>query len=236
MKDSEQNKSSNFNSKDEAFEYLVQQGQNQALKDFWKEEMDKMPEAKIKKINGGGGKAILFKIVTIAASFILIVSAYFLFNNARNDLPQMAAAMIQETNFLLESDGATRGLNEAGDNQDVITLQKNINAALEQKDYAQSAMLLQEKQAKIELSVSDKFYYALSLARMENGDLNKALQLTNEITQTKKKYYNEALWLQALMHLRLENREQAKSTLLKLQDQSNYQSKNTNRILEKIKD
>lgn len=233
MNKSKQNLSPNFNSEEEAFEYLVQQSQNQLLKDKWKEELDKLPDAPVEEPKSK--KMVYMKrIIAIAASFVILIGSFYWFTNQGSNPQQMAAAMIHDTNFVLESGSLTRGLNEDATDELGIELQKEINKALEDEDYPASIGLFLTKEKKSQLSIDDKFYYALSLARVENEDHHKAIRMLNDVIAQNSKYFDEALWLQALLYLKINEPNQSKIILNKLINNSNYQISNTKALLERM--
>jgi len=233
MNESKQNLSQNFHSEEEAFEYLVQQSQNQVLKDKWREELEKLPDAPVEVKRNT--RTVFFKRASaVAASFIILFGSFYWFTNQGNSPQQMASAMIHETNFVLESASLTRGLNGEDSDELGVELQKEINKALEKEDYAASVGLFLTKEKKSQLSIDDKFYYALSLARVENEDHHKAIRLLDSVKSQKAKYYNEALWLQALLYLKINEPNKSKIILNKLINNSNYQITNTKALLERM--
>lgn len=235
MSESKRNFPSKFNSEEEAFEYLVQQSQNKALKDQWKKELDQLPDAPPE--NPGLRRNIFIRrFVAIAASFLVLIGSFYWFNNQEDSLQQIAGVMIEETNFVLESGSFTRGTIEAGQDELSIELQNEINKALEKDDYVATVGLFITKEKQSQLSNDDKFYYALSLARVESSDYYKAIRLLDDVIAQKEKYYNEALWLQALLYLKINETKNSKIILNKLINNSNYQITNTKALLKKMAD
>lgn len=233
MSESKQNLSSNFGTKEEAFEFLVQQSQNKALKEQWKKELDQLPDAPPEE---KGKVKTLFnrRALALAASFILLLGSFYWFTNQNDSLQDMGYSMIEDTNFILESDSATRGLYDNLESQMAIDLQKEINVALEKQDYEAALGLYLTKEKKSQLSIDDKFYYSLSIARLKDGDHHKAIRLLEDVIKTEDRYYNEALWLQALLYITINEPNQSKIILNKLINKSNYQITNTKALLEKM--
>lgn len=233
MSESKENNNSNFNSKEEAFEYLVQQSQNQALKDQWRKELDQLPDSPTLEKSK---TRVLFlkKVIGVAASLIFMFGCFFWFSQSNDTLQQMASNLIDETYFVLESDSFTRGVDESQNDNLTLELQKEINSALERKDYQQAIGLFMTKEKKSQLSLVDKFYYSLSLARIEGGDYYKAIRLLDDVTKKKDEFYDEALWLQALLYLRVNEPNQSKIILNKLINKSNYQITNTKALLQRM--
>lgn len=235
MSESKQNTSPNFKSKEEAFEFLVEQSQNKALKDQWKAELDKLPDVQI--VDKGQTKVILIKrVMAIAATFIILFGSFYWFTLQDNSPSQMADMMIKDTNFILESGSITRG-NMGEVNDEVYEeLRKEINSALEKENYVASIGLFFTVEKESQLTLADKFYYSLSLARVEDADYQKALSLLDEVISQKGKYYDEALWLQALLYLKTGEPQKTKIILHKLINKSNYQNTNSKALLKKMAD
>lgn len=233
MSESKRNIPSNFKSEEEAFEYLVQQSQNKALKDQWKKELDQLPDAPEEKIELGKGSNIR-RFIAVAASFLVLIGSFYWYNNQEGSLQQIAGVMIEETNFVLGSASFTRGTVENDDLS--IELQKEINKSLEKADYDAAIGLFLTKERQSQLTIDDKFYYSLSLARIENGDYYKAIRLLDDVIKQKEKYYDESLWLQALLYLKINEPNNSKIILNKLINISNYQITNTKALLKKMAD
>ena len=234
MSDSKQKLPSNFQSEDEAFEFLIQQSQNQKLKDQWKVELEQLPDAPIKK-NYGASKILLRTGLSIAAILILVLGAIFMFRVNNDSLQHMAESMIQETKFILPNSSETRGVND-GENELTVEFQKEIDKALETKDYKRSIELFARKEGISALSNEDKFFYSLSLSRVDDNDLDKAIQMLEDVIDQKNGYYDEALWLKALLHLKNDNPNESKIVLNKLINNSNYQITNSKALLERMAD
>jgi len=235
MNESKRNMPSDFQSKEEAFEFLVQQSQNKSLKEQWKKELDQLPDAPPEK-KRISRKLFVRRASAIAASFILLLGSFYWYTSQHESLQQMASLMITETNFVLDSGSLTRGIDENDVNELDIELQKEINTALEKEDYEASIGLFLTKERKSQLSLDDKFYYSLSLARVEKGDYYKAIRLLDDVAGQKGKYYNEALWLQGLLYLKINEPNKSKIILKKLINISNYQITNSKALLERMAD
>jgi len=233
MSESTKNKSSDFQSKDEAFEFLVQQSQNKALKDLWKKELEQLPDAPqdVKIVNR---RFNLRKLAAVAATFIILLGSFFWLTNKEDSLPKMADLMIEESNFLLDADSATRGIFDNDENEMMIALQKEIYGALEKHDYGAAMGLYMTKEKQSQLSLNDKFYYSLSLARIEDGDYHKAIRLLEDVINKNDKLYNESLWLQGLLYLKINEPNKSKIILNKLNNNSNYQLSNSRVLLKRI--
>lgn len=235
MNESKRNMPSNFQSEEEAFEYLVQQSQNKSLKELWKKELDQLPDAAPEEKKATRVHFIR-RVSAIAASFILILGSFYWYTSQHQSLQQMASVMIEETNFVLDSGSLTRGIDENDGDEIDIELQKEISKALEKKDYDAAIGLFLTKEKKGRLSLDDKFYYSISLAHVENGDYYKAIRLLDDVSDQKDKYYNEALWLQGLLYLKINEPNKSKIILNKLINTSNYQITNSKALLERIAD
>mgnify|MGYP001799990397 CR=1 FL=1 len=148
----------------------------------------------------------------------------------------MATVMIEETNFVLNTASDTRGVNDDESEELSIALQKEINKALEQKDYSASVGLYATKEKNGQLSIEDKFYYSLSLARVADSDYYKAIRLLEDVVDQKDKYLEESLWLQSLLYLKINEPNKSRIKLNKLINISNYQITNRKAVLERIAD
>ena len=234
MGESKNNKSGDFDSKEEAFEFLIQQSQNESLKEEWKKNLDSLPDVEYTP-NTKSKSVFLTRIIAVAASLLLIISSYFLFSNQQTDSLQMVDALIHQTNFVLENDLQTRDLEDVTSIENGSELQRQILAAMEIKDYEKAANLFSNFDEK-ELSTSYQFAYALSLSRQEDGDFDKAKNLLQYVVSKESMYHQEALWLQALLYLKTGERNKSKIVLNKLISQSNYQLNNAKTLLEGIAD
>ncbi len=233
MSESKRNIPSNFQSEEEAFEYLIQKSQDKALKDQWKMELDQLPDAP-EETNGTPRKVIYRRIMAIAASFVILLGSFYWFTNQDPTLQQMADAMITDTNFVLESGSFTRGVNDEVIDEFEIALQKEINTALEKEDYSAAIGLFLTKEKKSQLLTDDKFYFALSLARVDGSDYHKAIRLLEDVISRKESNYSEALWLQALLYIKIEEPLKSKIILNKLINNTNYQITHTKALLERM--
>jgi len=235
MSEPKRNKRPNFQSEEEAFEFLIQESQNKELKDLWKSELDKLPDAP--EVEDKKTKRMFFRrAIAIAASFVLLLGSFYWFSNQESSLQQMANVMLDDTNFILESSSATRGIDPEETDELNVALQKEINKALEKEDYEAAIGLFLTKEKKSQLSIEDKFFYALSLGRVDNADHHKAIRLLDDVTSQEEKYFNEALWLQALLYLKINEPYKSKIILNKLINNSNYQITNTKALLERMAD
>jgi tetratricopeptide (TPR) repeat protein len=140
----------------------------------------------------------------------------------------MAEVMLKETKFVLHHSALTRGIKELETDQLDVALQREINRALEFEDFEASIGLFRTKEKQTQLSVDDKFYYSLSLGRVRNGDYYKAIRMLDDVIQQKDRFYSEALWLQALLYLKINEPAKAKIILNKLISTSNYHYQITN--------
>ena len=233
MSESIQNMFYEFQSKDEAFDFLVQQGQNKKIKDQWMKELNLLLDAPqvVKIVNR---RVNLRKIVTVAAAFIILLGSFFWLTTKEDSLPKIASLMIKETNFILVSDSVTRGLFKGGKNEKLIELQKEINTAMEKQNYEAALRMYLTKEKQSQLSLNDRFYYSLSLARAEGGDYHKAIRLLEGVINKNDKLYNESLWLQGLLYLKINEPNKSKIILNKLINNSNYQLSNTKALLERM--
>jgi multisubunit Na+/H+ antiporter MnhF subunit len=235
MRESNKTTLSNFGSKDAAFEFLVQESQNNIIKEKWKKELDQIQDSsrKIDEIFS----ILNFKNIVLFLLILglLLFSVYRLING--NSTPQkMAHIMLLETNISTVSDSYTRGLKTLNDSNLAIELQNEINSSLTLKDYNAAIGLLYTKEQQSQLTVEDKFYYALSISQIENADYYKAIRLLEDVTSKNEKFINESLWLQGLLHLKIGNPIKSKIILTKLSNSSNYQKENTKALLKMLDD
>ena len=134
MSESNKNKKSEFESKDEAFEFLVRKSQENALKSNWKEMLDSLPdEEPLPKKKRSYSRFAQW--MAVAASLILVVTSYFLFTMDHSDAYRLAEAMIHETNFIMPGDTETRGIGKEGLQPVNEEVEKKISKAMETKDY-----------------------------------------------------------------------------------------------------
>ena len=234
MRKLNRNNLSNFESKDAVFEFLVQESQNYAIKEQWKIELQQLTDSPLE--NRALNRPSKFKRVAVlfAALFLLLMSFYW-FISLDTSLEMMADKMLVETNITTVSDSYTRGFEEQNEGNLSIELQNEINIALVQKDYNSAIGLFFTKEKQSQLSIDDKFYYALSISQIENADFYKALRLLEDVTAKNEKFINESLWLQGLLFIKVRNQIKAKIILIKLHSSSNYQNKNVQALLERMK-
>ena len=233
MSESKKNRKSEFNSQEEALEFLVQKSQEEALKESWKKELELLPDEEEYSTPARGRSRIL-KIVAVAASLFFVVSFYFLFTEDHSDTYRLAEAMIHETNFIMAGDMETRGAEmESGEGREAL-IKKQIRDAMDEKNYA-AAVKMYASIEKTGLTNEEKFTYALAIARSEHGDLGKAKKLL-KVHGIKKLVSPQAMWLEALIYLKSGERKKSKKILNKLIQKSNYQSKNAKVLLQKMSD
>jgi len=230
MRKLNRNNLSNFESKDAAFEFLVQESQNHAIKEKWKKELEQLTDATNNERELEWHSNYKSVAVFVAVLFLLMISFYWLIN-LDNSLEKVASKMLIETNIIAVTDSYTRGFEEEDGGNLAIELQKEINAALSDKDYNAAIGLFFTKEKQSQLTVDDKFYYSLSISQTENADFYKALRMLEDVIAKNEKFINESLWLQGLLFIKIGNPIKAKIILNKLFDRSNYQMRNVESLL-----
>jgi hypothetical protein len=223
----------NFESKDAAFEFLVQESQSYAIKEQWKKELQQLRDSPKEHRKSKGVSKFNRVAVFLVALFLFLVSFYW-FINLNKPLEKMAGEMLVETNITSVSDAYTRGFEEQDEGNLALELQSEINKALFKKDYNSAIGLFLTKEKQSQLSVDDKFYYALSISQIENADFYKALRLLEDVTAKNEKFINESLWLQGLLFIKVRNPIKAKIILNKLYSSSSYQKRNVKSLLERM--
>lgn len=233
MRQSNRNTTPIFKTEDEAFEFLVRQSQNQLLKDQWSKDLNlfKVPieESKIRD------RSILIAfIVGVAILLILLFGALYWFSNNNNSLESMASRMLDESYFALVTDSNTRGVEIPNEDAIIFELQKEILFALEERDYSNVLGLFSTKEKLLQLTMEDKFYYALAISKVEDGNYHKALRILESITSENNNFYNESLWLQGLLYIKIGSLHNSKVALKRLVNSSRYQFENARLLLNEI--
>ena len=228
-----QNNIMDFDSKDSAFEFLVQESQRHFIKEQWKKELEQFEDIPNEK--SALKRHLKFnRVAVFAVTLILLLLSFYWYKQLDNSLIKVANQMLVETNITAVSDFYTRGFAEQGEGNLAIELQNEINTALTQKDYNSAIGLFHTKEQQTQLSVEDKFYYALSISQLENADFYKALRLLEDVTFKNEKFIDESLWLQGLLFIKIGNPIKAKIILKQLFARSNYQKSNVTILLKRM--
>lgn len=75
---------------------------------------------------------------------------------------------------------------------------------------------------------------AIQLLKSNRDEAFQAIEILSEVSATKNRYQMEAIWFNALAHLKVDNRVKAKSELERLSSLSNYQQQKVQSLLEKL--
>jgi len=225
---------SNFNSEQEAFEYLVAYSQKNELKRYFHQELQNLPRKSI--LDTLYEYHSTLGLITIAASFTFVVCVFYLLSTFLNpSIEQMANHMLEKTLFVSPSALKTRGTAMDQTHPSYHSLQQHISDAMQHSDYDKAIKFLNQKEKITLLNLDEKFYFAVFLSKTKNEDLQKAIQLTNTITDEKSKFYEESLWLKALIHIKLNQYNESINLLNKLINISNYQLNNSKALLEELR-
>lgn len=79
-----------------------------------------------------------------------------------------------------------------------------------------------------------KLNSAVDLLKGDNAATFEAIEILTQLSKTKNKYQIEAVWFTALAYVKVGNNKKATLELDRLKSLSNYQSKNVNKLLERI--
>ncbi len=216
MTDSKKN---NFNNKEEALEFLLEEKFNRELK----ERIKANSKSEEKKTKGQ------LSWVRIAASVVLILGAAYFFIPSDN-VSTMAGNMFEKTPLVLLEDLNTRGVNTDSDTLVLMSAQE----AIKKEDFLKAQELYMMKESKQSLNSIDNYYYAWSIIKSDKGDLGKAVNLLNQVVESQSPLEKEALWLMSIAYIKLDNMVRARETLIKLKERSSYQIKNVDKLLSKI--
>ncbi len=213
-----------FKDKTEALEFMVRRSIDRKRKEKWAKEF-----AAERKINEDTKVIPLRKrivqLAAVAAIFILGIVAMQFMTAGNQNLNQLATNMLENTKFQPEE--TTRGIILSEEE-----LSKSLLDALESEDYKKALELYEQKSSAF--SDEDKFFYAVSLAKTNNHDYDKILELTDELMKSKNEFFIESLWIRALTHLKMNESKKAKSELEELL-RYKYQTKNVEELLSKIR-
>ena len=212
-----------FKDKIEALEFMVKRSADKKRKEKWAKDFA-VGRKKNKPSNIIPLRKRIIQISAVAAVLILgfIVVQFLPLSNP--NLESLAKNMIQDTKFHPQE--VTRGTTSSDEE-----INKAILKSLESENYQEAVKLYSQKTGV--LSLEDKFFYAVSLAKTNSPNQNKILELTSEIMQMENEFYIESLWIRALTNLNLKNTEVAKVELEQLV-RYKYQTKNVKKLLSKI--
>lgn len=233
MSESNQHNMTHFKGRDDAFEFLVQQSQNLLLKEKWRKELE-LADGEGYNRSYSRQNNLPIKLIGILAILIVLMGLYSWFHSKRNSLDSMTNRMIEDSYFAVVNDQNIRGVKGTNLENRIVDLQNEINMSLEQNDFNAAVGLYLTKEKQTQLSIEDKFYYAVALSKIEKGDYYKAIRLLSQVEDNNDKFHNESLWLQGLLYIKVGSPDHSRIVLKRLIRKSDYQDENVKMLLDKI--
>ncbi|MEM9547474.1 MAG: hypothetical protein AAGA77_15955 [Bacteroidota bacterium] len=222
-----------FKSADEAFEYLVQQRLDEKRRKEWTEALNTPEPAESRKKKGN--RTLYLRIASIAAGVLMIFGATWIFNQSSMNNDLIAQSYINAVKFNTEYEGASRSVDDKVVLDDLPEkVKEKLSIALQNEDYHQLLGIYRSQERQTELPIKDKYYFAISLLRIEKEDSFKAIRLLNEVISNSKILEVEALYFRGLAHLKTENYVEAEIDFNSILKKSDYQRDNITNILTKI--
>jgi len=90
------------------------------------------------------------------------------------------------------------------------------------------------EEATIKDENAEELLKAIELLKSDNDQAFVAIEILSDLAETKHRYQMEAIWFNALAHIKVGNKSKAKSELERLASLSNYQQQNVQSLLNKI--
>ncbi|MDF1699311.1 MAG: hypothetical protein P1U56_25890 [Saprospiraceae bacterium] len=228
--ESNSRKSSNFESPEDAFEFLIQESQNEVRKAKWRRELEGIVEQDGNRGKANYRKLILYVVGSTAIALLLFGRIHFL-QKTNNTLEVLVNQMVDEIKIILVSDRVLVDSDTSGVVNFKYFLQNNIHQALRKNHFEVAYNLYVRKETQVALSNEDKFNYALAILKKESGDRYKGIDLLGEVLLSDNELHNEALWVQSLLYLKTNQQEKAKSVLNKLINTSCYRCRSAKILL-----
>ena len=167
-------------------------------------------------------------ILSIAAIFLIVVSAVFIRHNLQsNNLNELADTYIKETTILGNQNTMRKDLST----NDELRIQANTYFVEEKFNLTIKTYLALQK--KSPLTSTDKFYLATAYIKNDDNDAVEALKYFNQIEKDSP-FQTEILWLSSLCYLKTGDYKQAKIRLNDLQSKTSYKTKEVTEILNRI--
>ena len=165
-------------------------------------------------------------LLTVAASFLLLVYVGILFLN-----PTPSSLQLAESYLIQPFPGAE---NRSGEG-DILELRLAANAAYDAGDFEKSATLRAQLNASDQATVDDPFYLGLSQLYQVPPKLEEAISQFQSITDIKEhKWNDEANWYLALTLIKANKTQDAKEVLQAIVSDDGWNSSKATALLESM--
>ncbi|NND78189.1 MAG: hypothetical protein HKN39_08400 [Flavobacteriales bacterium] len=187
-----------------------------------KELKDKMRsfEKEIQEKSSGSSRPSYYRYFAVAASIAVLIGAYWIFDSSMNDQDLYTA------NFeVYDSPTYVRGTGTLSNWQLGIEAY-NERRFLKAYDHFENA----NGQA----SYLKDFYQAQCLASMDPPLIKEALEKCELVLNNNNTYVEQAKWYKGLFHIKLGEKESARTTFQEIVNQDGYNSKKASKILNSL--
>ncbi len=223
-----------FKSGEEAFDYLLSEHKEDKRREKWAEAFDQFrPEAETQ--NPPKTRQLYLRIASVAAILLAVIGAFWIMNMGQDDPYKMAQKYISESIVDQNYKGDSRSAETATLTNNLPDNVKNkLALALQNEDYRQMLGIYRSEEKKAELPIRDKFYYAVSLIKIDKEDKHKAIRLLDEVIAQDEILEIEALYFRGLANLAIGNFLESESNLKLVLEKSNYKKDVINKILDHL--
>ncbi|MDF1696929.1 MAG: hypothetical protein P1U56_13890 [Saprospiraceae bacterium] len=219
---STEDKNTNFESEDEAMEFLIQQSKDRKLKNHFQKLFSASDEPIKTESKVIPLRSRILGITSVAAIILIGIALGFIFLNKQDNIQIVAANLVEQTSF--EAPEISRGNETVSQNLD-----RKINDALSIKNYTSAIELLTQKEGK--MTQADSFFLAVSLFKTHDNNYSRIQALVAPSIGSKSEFLSEALWISALTYIQKGENIKAMEMLESLQPLQ-YQSENVGRLLD----
>jgi len=205
-------KSGEFESSDDAFEYLINARQDEARKKRWAKELGMSPKVTSVAKNTERKRFRLFAQIASAAAVLLIVG-FFLFHKETEPLKVYASDLLKETKINMSYGSSSRGKSKDASTEKALLVRNQLASLLLDSDYSQALGRFRELEKMLPLSIEDKYFFAIALLNVEDEDHTKAIRLLSDVVDDNDHNLENALWLRSLAYAMTDNRGMMKADL-----------------------
>lgn len=227
------NLGSEFNSADEAFEYLVEQRLDEKRKALWAEELGQeadptdVPKTKNTKVRS------LYLRIASAAALLLLLAGFFLFFQNPEPLHQYAEVLIEDTDIKIQYGSGSRGGDSGAEEGDVKKLKAELTSTLLDEDFNQSLGYFKQLEKITALNLDDKYYYSVVILKSQGEDYQKAIRMLSDVIEGKESNIQSALWYRALAYGLTDNAILMKNDLRNIRSSSKRRTEKIEHLLSK---
>lgn len=220
--------------KEEKMEQIAEQHISYTLdqekREAWKQKLEKRhgvkrtlpPLKKVRKLT------LLYRGIAIAASIVILISAFFLFRPQERTHQQLANSYIESLPPM--ADQLTFRTND--DDRDVT--ETNIDNAYLNGDYDTAIGYWQELVNSGAATAYDQFYLGLSYLRKQNSQPERTIELLLSAKEGIPELQQEINWVLCLAYVKTGQLEQAREMLESIVQENAYMAKKAKKLFEAI--